>query len=242
MHKVIHRLCGRAGKLGAACPRVRAYNAGRNASVKGISSVWSVIQASGWPIWPLLLASILAVAIIIERAWTLRRKRINPPGLLDSVLEELRRGASPLELAQRLEGHSPLGRVWRRGCATTVPRASDERSDRGCRPGGGARARTLSHGAGDHRGHLAAAGPARHHRGDDRDLRVAVGGRRNPQQLAHGISVALNTTGLGLIIAIPATIFWRHFRAYVDSLVIEMEQEAVRLVEVAHGERARNAS
>ena len=54
--------------------------------------------------------------------------------------------------------------------------------------------------------------------------------------------MALNTTGLGLIIAIPATIFWRHFRAYVDSLVIEMEQEAVRLVEVAHGERARNAS
>lgn len=59
----------------------------------------------------------------------------------------------------------------------------------------------------------------------------------NPAQLARGISIALNTTGLGLIIAIPATIFWRHFRALVDSFVIEMEQQAIRLVDVVHGER-----
>jgi biopolymer transport protein ExbB len=59
----------------------------------------------------------------------------------------------------------------------------------------------------------------------------------NPAQLAQGISIALYTTGLGLIIAIPAMIFWRHFRALVDSFVIDMEQQAVKLVEVAHGER-----
>jgi len=211
--------------------------------VKGISSVWSVIQASGWPIWPLLLASILAVAIIIERAWTLRRKRINPPGLLDSVLEELRRGASPLELAQRLEGHSPLGRVLAAGLRNYG--SSREVMKEAIEDAG----RVVAHELERYLtalGTIAAISPLLGLLGTIVGMieifasQSAAGA--NPQQLAHGISVALNTTGLGLIIAIPATIFWRHFRAYVDSLVIEMEQEAVRLVEVAHGERARNAS
>jgi biopolymer transport protein ExbB len=205
--------------------------------------VWSVIQASGWPIWPLLLASILAVAIIIERAWTLRRKRINPPGLLDSVLEELRRGASPLELAQRLEGHSPLGRVLAAGLRNYG--SSREVMKEAIEDAG----RVVAHELERYLtalGTIAAISPLLGLLGTIVGMieifasQSAAGA--NPQQLAHGISVALNTTGLGLIIAIPATIFWRHFRAYVDSLVIEMEQEAVRLVEVAHGERARNAS
>ena len=62
-------------------------------------------------------------------------------------------------------------------------------------------------------------------------------GGSNPQQLAHGISIALYNTGFGLVIAIPSMIFWRHFRATVDGLVIEMEQQAIRLVELIHGER-----
>ncbi|CUB07470.1 MAG: MotA/TolQ/ExbB proton channel family protein [Tepidiphilus sp.] len=201
--------------------------------------MWSVIQASGWPIWPLLLASILAVAIIIERAWTLRRKRINPPGLLDSVLEELRRGASPLELAQRLEGHSPLGRVLAAGLRNYG--SSREVMKEAIEDAG----RVVAHELERYLtalGTIAAISPLLGLLGTIVGMieifasQSAAGA--NPQQLAHGISVALNTTGLGLIIAIPATIFWRHFRAYVDSLVIEMEQEAVRLVEVAHGERA----
>jgi biopolymer transport protein ExbB len=59
----------------------------------------------------------------------------------------------------------------------------------------------------------------------------------NPQQLAHGISIALYNTGFGLIIAIPAMIAYRHFRAQVDSFVIEMELQALKLVEQIHGER-----
>ena len=205
--------------------------------------MWSVIQASGWPIWPLLLASILAVAIIIERAWTLRRKRINPPGLLDSVLEELRRGASPLELAQRLEGHSPLGRVLAAGLRNYG--SSREVMKEAIEDAG----RVVAHELERYLtalGTIAAISPLLGLLGTIVGMNEIFASQSaagaNPQQLAHGISVALNTTGLGLIIAIPATIFWRHFRAYVDSLVIEMEQEAVRLVEVAHGERARNAS
>ena len=201
--------------------------------------MWSVIQDSGWPIRPLLLATILAVAIIFERAWTLRRKRINPPGLLDSVLEELRRGASPLELAQRLEGHSPLGRVLAAGLRNYG--SSREVMKEAIEDAG----RVVAHELERYLtalGTIAAISPLLGLLGTIVGMieifasQSAAGA--NPQQLAHGISVALNTTGLGLIIAIPATIFWRHFRAYVDSLVIEMEQEAVRLVEVAHGERA----
>ena len=59
----------------------------------------------------------------------------------------------------------------------------------------------------------------------------------NPMQLAHGISIALYNTGFGLLIAIPAMIFWRHFRALVTSFLVEMQRQAVRLVEVVHGER-----
>lgn len=59
----------------------------------------------------------------------------------------------------------------------------------------------------------------------------------NPQQLAYGISVALYNTTFGLLIAIPALIFWRHFRALIDNFVVDMEQQAIKLVEVVHGER-----
>ena len=59
----------------------------------------------------------------------------------------------------------------------------------------------------------------------------------NPQQLAYGISVALYNTTFGLLIAIPALIFWRHFRALIDKFVVDMEQQAIKLVEVVHGER-----
>jgi biopolymer transport protein ExbB len=59
----------------------------------------------------------------------------------------------------------------------------------------------------------------------------------NPILLAHGISVALYNTALGLIVAIPSMIFYRHFRAKVDALILEMEQQAIKLVELAHGER-----
>ena len=59
----------------------------------------------------------------------------------------------------------------------------------------------------------------------------------NPMQLAHGISVALYNTGFGLVVAIPSMVFWRHFRALVNSFVLDMQQQAVRLAEIVHGER-----
>ena len=83
-----------------------------------------------------------------------------------------------------------------------------------------------------------AARPVRHGHRHDRDLRLAGAlGRQQSRVLAHGISVALYNTAFGLIVAIPSMIFYRHFRAKVDSLVVEMESQAVKLVEILHGER-----
>ena len=62
-------------------------------------------------------------------------------------------------------------------------------------------------------------------------------GGTNPAQLAHGISIALYNTAFGLIVAIPAMAFYRHFRRKVESLVVDMEQQAIKLVEIVHGER-----
>ena len=74
-------------------------------------SVFSIVQAAGWPIWPLLLASIIAVALIIERLVALRRSKVVPPGLLQRVVNEYRQNGVTVAMLGDLESHSPLGRV-----------------------------------------------------------------------------------------------------------------------------------
>ncbi|MFN3984126.1 MAG: MotA/TolQ/ExbB proton channel family protein [Rhodocyclaceae bacterium] len=200
--------------------------------------MFAIIQASGWPIWPLLFASVIAVALIIERSMALRRSRIVPPGLLDQVLADLKgKGVSPAMVAS-VSAHSPLGRVLAAGLRNVsssreVMKESIEESGRAVAHELERFLTTL--------GTIAAISPLLGLFGTivgmiDIFASQGVGGA-NPQQLAQGISIALNTTGLGLIIAIPATIFWRHFRALVDGFVIDMEQQAIKLVEVVHGER-----
>lgn len=200
----------------------------------------AIIEASGWPIWPLLFTSIIAVALIIERSITLRRSKVVPPDLLEKVLDDLaRNGASP-GMADRVAEHSPLGRVLAAGLRNVnssreIMKETIEETGRAVAHELGRYMTTL--------GTIAAVSPLLGLFGTIIgmiDIFASQGaGGANPQQLAQGISIALNTTGFGLIIAIPATIFWRHFRALVDTFVIDMEQQAIRLVEVVHGERAR---
>ncbi|BBD77783.1 flagellar motor protein MotA [Hydrogenophilus thermoluteolus] len=190
-----------------------------------------------WPMWPLIVASVVGFAIVLERAVALRRRRINPPGLLESVLSALRSGESPNTLAVKLMTHSPLGRVLAAGLRNyAAPREvmKEAIEDEG---------RVVAHELERYLttlGTIAVISPLLGLFGTIVgmiEIFASQGATANPQQLAHGISVALYTTGFGLIIAIPATIFWRHYRAYVDDLILEMEQAAVRLIEVAHGER-----
>ncbi|MFT3758633.1 MotA/TolQ/ExbB proton channel family protein [Thauera sp.] len=200
--------------------------------------MFAIIQEVGWPIWPLILASVVALALIIERSVSLRRSRVVPPGLLQNVLDDLRKQGVSDAMVERVNAHSPLGRVLAAGLRNVsssreVMKESIEETGRAVAHELERYLTTL--------GTVAAISPLLGLFGTiigmiDIFASQGVNGA-NPAQLAQGISIALYTTGLGLIIAIPAMIFWRHFRALVDSFVIDMEQQAVKLVEVAHGER-----
>jgi biopolymer transport protein ExbB len=200
--------------------------------------VFAIIQAAGWPMWPLLFASVIAVALIIERSFSLRHSRVVPAGLLDNVIADLRQHGSSPEMVSRVAAHSPLGRVLAAGLRNVsstrvIMKESIEESGRVVVHDLERFLTTL--------GTIAAISPLLGLFGTivgmiDIFASQGVNGA-NPAQLAKGISIALYTTGLGLIIAIPATIFWRHFRRLIDDFVVDMEQQAIKLVEVAHGER-----
>ncbi len=201
--------------------------------------MFAIIQAAGWPIWPLLLASILAVAFIIERSIALRRSKIVPEGLLQSIVAEYRQGGATEEMLARVARHSPLGRVLSAGLRNVkstreAMKESIEESGRGVTHELERFLTSL--------GTIASIAPLMGLFGTVVGMIEIFGATTaagtNPQQLAHGISVALYNTGFGLLIAIPAMIFYRHFRALVDSFVVEMEQQAVKLVELVHGQRA----
>ncbi|HUW37327.1 MAG TPA: MotA/TolQ/ExbB proton channel family protein [Rhodocyclaceae bacterium] len=200
--------------------------------------MFSIILAAGWPIWPLLLTSVIAVALIIERATALRRAKIVPPGLLAGVIGDYRQGGVTEEVLRRLDGHSPLGRVFAAGLRNVS--SSREIMKEAIEEAGRGVAHELERYL-TSLGTIASISPLMGLFGTVVGMIEIFGSPtasgNNPQALAHGISVALYNTGFGLVIAIPSMIFYRHFRAAVDGLVIEMELQAVKLVEVVHGER-----
>jgi len=200
--------------------------------------VFAIIEAAGWPIWPLLAASVIAVALIIERAITLRRAKVVPPGLLEKVVVELRQRGPSAEMVNRVAGHSPLGRVLAAGVRNM--RSSREVMKESIEEAGRAVAHDLERFLVT-LGTIASISPLMGLFGTIVGMIEIFGSQgpsgANPQQLAHGISIALYNTGFGLMIAIPSVIFWRHFRGLVNAFVIDMEQQAVKLVEVVHGER-----
>jgi biopolymer transport protein ExbB len=200
--------------------------------------VFEIVKAAGWPIWPLLLASVISMALIIERLISLRRGKIVPAGLLQRAVGEFRRGADNGKLLDELDRHSPLGRVLAAGLRNV--NNSREVMKESIEEAGSAVAHELNRYL-TTLGTIASISPLMGLFGTVIGMIEIFGsqapGTGNPQQLAHGISIALYNTGFGIFIAIPSLIFWRHFRALVDGFVVEMEQQAVRLVEVMHGDR-----
>jgi biopolymer transport protein ExbB len=200
--------------------------------------VFALVEAAGWPIWFLILASVIAVGLIVERLMYLRSQRISPPALLNEVVKELKlRGVSDGMLA-KLAASSPLGRIFAAGLKNLngsheVLRESIEEAGRSVRRDMERFLTSL--------GTIASISPLLGLFGTVVGMIEIFGSQsaagNSPAILAHGISVALYNTAFGLIVAIPSMIFYRHFRAQVDSLTIEMEQQAVKLVEVVHGQR-----
>ena len=200
--------------------------------------MFSIILAAGWPIWPLLCASIIAVALIIERLVSLRRGKVLPAGLLQRVIGEYRQQGASDAMLVSLEAQSPLGRVLSAGLRNVG--SSREVMREAIEETGAMVAHELERYL-TTLGTIASSSPLMGLFGTVVGMIEIFGSQSpsgsNPMQLAHGISVALYNTGFGLVIAIPSMIFWRHFRALVNGFVLEMQQQAVRLVEVVHGER-----
>ena len=198
----------------------------------------ALIEAAGWPIWPLIIASVLALAIIFERAYTLRRQLVAPTNLLDQVVSNLRQHGPNQDLLRALSEGSPLGRVLASGIrnigvSRDVMKESLEEAGRAVAHDLERYLMTL--------GTIASVAPLMGLLGTVVGMVEIFGSQSpaggNPAVLAHGISVALYNTAFGLIVAIPSMIFYRFFRGRVDDLLVEMEQQAIRLVELIHSER-----
>ena len=202
------------------------------------SLVFTIIQAAGWPIWPLLFLSIVSLAFILERAVALRRVKVVPPALLPKLLAEYKSHGASAEMIARLEQDSPLGRVLAAGLRNV--KSSREVMKESIEESGRVVAHQLERFI-PSIGTIATVAPLLGLFGTVIGMIEIFGAQApsgtNPAQLAHGISVALYNTAFGLVIAIPAMICYRYFRGKVDGFVIEMEAQAVKLVEMVHGQR-----
>ena len=197
----------------------------------------SIIQAAGWPIWPLIACSVLALALICERFISLKTARIAPPKLLDEAITVSSRSLPTPDVVNQLAQSSALGEVLASGLRALNNNPQCSEADlRATMEGSG---RAVAHRLEKYLsalGTIASAAPLLGLLGTVIGMIEIFGsqagggavGTGNPAQLAHGISIALYNTAFGLIVAIPALIFWRYFRARVDGYTLELELSAER--------------
>lgn len=197
----------------------------------------SIIQAAGWPIWLLIVCSIVALALVLERIYHLRPSLVAPPTLLDEVMTVTRSSLPGPDVVNKLADNSVLGSVLAAGLRSVIaePRLT-EATLRQAMENAGRKAVHRTERYLNTLGTIAAAAPLMGLFGTIIGMIEIFGsqsptGASNPQMLAHGISVALYNTALGILIAIPAMIAYRHFRARVDTYLVEMEQQSLRLVD-----------
>ncbi len=198
----------------------------------------SIIQAAGWPIWPLILCSVVSLTIIIERLISLRGNRIAPPTLLEEVLSVTRSSLPGTEVVNKLAANSLLGGVFATGLRSVIaePRANEQAVRQAFESAGRIALHRLERYL-NTLGTIATAAPLLGLFGTVIGMieifgsqAPTAGGGANPQQLAHGISIALYNTAFGLMIAIPSLMFYRYFRGRVDEYLLTMELATERLV------------
>lgn len=200
-----------------------------------------LVRAGGWLMLPIIGCSILAMAIIVERSWSLRRKRVLPQHLTAQVWTLLKRRQLDAAQLQQLRQGSSLGRVLAAGLANMhhdravmlesvedTGRHEVHKLERFLSP----------------LGTIASISPLLGLLGTVIGMIKVFGaiqfqGLGNTPALAGGISEALITTAAGLLVAIPALAAHRYFRRHVDALVVEMEQEAMKLVDAIYGSKQR---
>lgn len=201
--------------------------------------MFELVKAGGWLMLPIIACSVLALAIVVERFWSLQHRRVIPRQLVVQIWQLIQAGQLTHERLRELRDSSPLGRVLAAGLlnlghSREVMKEAIEETGR--------------HVAHDLErflnslGTIAAITPLLGLLGTVVGMiqvfsvitDVGVG---SPGELAGGISQALITTAAGISVAVPALIFHRYFRGRVDELILEMEMESIKLVEVIHGER-----
>ena len=200
--------------------------------------MFAIVEAAGWPIWFIVIASIVALAIIGERWWSLRASIVMPRNLLAQVVQDFRQNGVTPQMLARLANGSPLGQVFAAGLRnakspTPIIKEAIEESGRTVAIELERFLTSL--------GTIATISPLLGLFGTVVGMIEIFGSQApqggNPLQMAHGISIALYNTAFGLVVAVPAMIFYRHFRAKVDVMLVDMEMQAIKLVEIIHGER-----
>ncbi|NNE37186.1 MAG: MotA/TolQ/ExbB proton channel family protein [Gammaproteobacteria bacterium] len=194
--------------------------------------------------WPILICSIISLAIIAERFWSLRTNKICPKNLVSQVWELNKKGQLDVKQIQKLKRDSQLGRILAAGLVNRhherhIMKESVEEVGRHVVHELGRFLNTL--------GTIASVSPLLGLLGTVIGMIkvftvITTMGLGDPAVLAEGISVALITTATGLTVAIPSLMFYRYFHGKIDELVITMEQEALKMVEVMHGQREKDTS
>ena len=202
--------------------------------------MFEIVQSGGWLMVPILLCSVVAVAIGIERAWTLRRSSVLPRELPGRVLARLSNGGFDRSGLDELKAGSPLGRVFAAGVVNAergrefMRKAMQEAVDQANHD----LQRYLTS-----LGIIASVTPLLGLLGTVVGMievftALMLEGSGNAKALAGGIAEALITTAAGLSVAIPALMSHRYFLRRVDDLALDMEQAAARLTDIAHGDTA----
>jgi|TARA_B110000238_G_scaffold160812_1_gene174623 biopolymer transport protein ExbB len=200
--------------------------------------VLDIINAAGWPIWPLIFASIIAVAIIFERIWALRSNIIAPDNLLLEVQKMITKDGVKKEAIQSLQDHSMLGEIF--ASALNNYNSPSEIIKEAIEETG----RAVNHRLEKYLSTLGTISTVAPLLGLFGTIIGMVelfssftSSGHDVAVFARGISIALYNTAGGIVVAVPAMIAYRFFRSKIDNLVVEMEQQAIKLVEIIHGKR-----
>lgn len=206
--------------------------------------MFEIVKSGGWIMLPIILCSVLSLAIVVERFWTLQRKRITPKNLVAQIWQWHKSQQLSQENIKSLREGSALGQILAAGLVNRqhsreIMKESIEDTGRHVVVELEKFLNSL--------GTIAAITPLLGLLGTVIGMikvftAITSQGVGNPSVLAGGISEALITTASGLVVAIPSLMFYRYFRGRVDELVVDMEKEALKMVEIMQGERERDGS
>lgn len=205
--------------------------------------MYELVRSGGWLMWPIMLCSVVAVSIIVERLWVLQKSTVAPKNLVAQVRQLVETQQLNHQNVIALKNNSPLGRIL--ATALENMRSTHEVMKQAVEEAGRHVVHELERYL-NTLGTVAAITPLLGLLGTVIGMikvfaSITAFGVGDPTVLAGGISEALITTAAGLSVGIPSLMFYRYFRGRVNELTVNMEQEAIKLIEIVHGARQPGA-